>query len=138
MGICNLKYINSEIKKRQAVHEKYMELLDGIEGLVLPQIQKDVTSNYAYFPVLFNSDVLRCDRNVIYDRLKEKGIYARKYFYPLISDADCYKNIYSSKETPVAKKVSDTILTLPIYADLAMEDVVRICKELREILGVYN
>ena len=66
----------------------------------------------------------------------EKGIYTRKYFYPLISDADCYRNIYSSKETPIAKKISDSILTLPIYADLTIEDIVRICKELKSIIGM--
>ncbi len=136
MGICNLQYIDSELKKRQMVHDKYIELLDGIEGLVLPYIQKYVKSNYAYFPVLFDSDILGCDRDLIYGKLMEKGIYTRKYFYPLISDADCYRNIYSSKETPIAKKISDSILTLPIYADLTIEDIVRICKELKSIIGM--
>ena len=124
------------ISKRKKIVEYYRKNLSGIEGIKLSKIQDDVKSNYAYFPVLFDSDILGCDRDLIYGKLMEKGIYTRKYFYPLISDADCYRNIYSSKETPIAKKISDSILTLPIYADLTIEDIVRICKELKSIIGM--
>ncbi len=134
MGICNLRHLDQEIEKRHRVYEKYMELLGGIEGLTLPYIQKYVTSNYAYFPVLFDRDLLGAGRDILYEELKKRGIYARKYFYPLISDADCYHTVYSSKETPVARKVSDSILTLPIYADLPEEEVIRICQAVKEII----
>lgn len=135
MGLCNLKHINDEIKCRRRVYERYMELLSGITGLKLPEIQEHVKSNYAYFPVLFDSDILVVDRNVVYDELRKRGIYARKYFYPLISDTECYKSVYSSKETPVARKVADSILTLPIYADLSMDDVEYICNAVKKIIG---
>ena len=135
MGLCNLKHVDEEIGKRRQVYEKYMQLLGDVEGLVLPDIQKDVESNYAYFPVLFDDAILGVGRNVVYEKLKKDNIFARKYFYPLINDAKCYSNVYSSKETPVAKKVSDTILTLPIYAELALEDVTRICDKIKKIVG---
>ncbi len=135
MGLCNLKYINSEISKRKIVYEKYVELLEGIEGLVIPSLQENVQSNYAYFPILFNEEKIGVDRNYVYDKLKQEHIYTRKYFYPLISDAECYRNVYSSKETPIAKMVSDRILTLPIYADLNLEEVVLITKKIKNIIG---
>lgn len=134
MGLCNLKYIDEEIAKRKRVFDRYIELLDGIEGLKLPHIQQNVKPNYIYFPVLFDREVLKVSRDAVYDGLRGKNIYARKYFYPLISDTECYRNVYSSKETPVAKKVSDSVLTLPIYADLALEDVDRICEIIIELI----
>ena len=134
MGLCNLKYINAEIEKRKLVYEKYLELLEQEEGLVLPNIQRDVKPNYAYFPVLFDEEILGINRNVVYDELKKSNIYARKYFYPLINDTKCYCNVYSSKETPIAKKISDSILTLPIYADLSLQEVEIICEKLKEII----
>lgn len=134
MGLCNLKYIDVEINKRKKVYEKYLELLKHEEGLRLPSIQNEVMSNYAYFPVLFNAEVLKVNRDVVYNELRKCNIYARKYFYPLINDTKCYCNVYSSKETPVAKKISESILTLPIYADLSMCEVEMICKKLKEII----
>lgn len=134
MGLCNLKYIGGEIEKRRWIYEVYIELLSGIEGMVLPKVQRDVKSNYIYFPVLFDGDILKVNRDEVYDELRQRNIFTRKYFYPLISDTECYRNVYSSKETPVAKKVSDSVLTLPIYADLTLKDVKRICKAIKEIV----
>ena len=59
--------------------------------------------------------------------LEKEGIYSRKYFYPLITDYQCYSNEYDSSLTPIAKKISDNVLTIPMYADLSLEDVNRIC-----------
>ena len=135
MGLCNLKYIDMEIERRHAVYDKYIELLSNVEGIILPFIQEDVKSNYAYFPVLFDSEILGVDRDTIHNELKKQNIFPRKYFYPLITDTECYKSIYSSKETPVAKKISDSILTLPIYADLSLDEVTRICNAIKKVIS---
>lgn len=134
MGLCNLKYIDNEINKREQIYKKYIVLLNGIDGLVLPKVQEFVKSNYIYFPVLFDNNNLGVSRDYIYEELKKENIYTRRYFYPLISETECYRNVYSSKETPIAKKISDTVLTLPIYADLMIEDVERICKVIKQII----
>lgn len=135
MGLCNLKYIDEEIARRKLVYEKYIELLDGVKGLILPKEQKCVKSNYIYFPVLFDEEVLGIGRDVVYDELKKKNIFARKYFYPLINDTECYRSVYSSGETPIAKKIAEMILTLPIYAELSMHDVERVCDTIRQLIG---
>lgn len=89
--------------------------------------QKGVVSNYAYFPVVF--DGYKYSRDDIFEKLKEENIVARKYFYPLVNDYDCYKDLETadSKKTPVAKHIADRVLTLPIYADLCETDVDKIC-----------
>lgn len=128
MGICNLRHVDGEIAKRKAVVEHYRSLLSGVEGIHLCQDQGGVTSNYAYFPVVF--DGYRYTRDEVYEMLKAEDIVARKYFYPLTNDIECFENMPTAgaEKTPVAKHIADRVLTLPLYADLAIEDVDRICK----------
>ena len=135
MGLCNLRNVEADIARRKILFETYLERLEGTAGLTLPFVQKDVKSNYAYFPVLFDEEVLGIGRDDVYEELKKRNIYARKYFYPLASDAECYRNVYSSSATPVAKRVASSVLTLPMYADLARQEVVLICENIREIIG---
>lgn len=125
MGLCNLAHIEEELKKRRMVTERYLERLEGTKGLILPKSQKGVVHNHAYFPVLF--DGFSKSRNEMYDLLAENQIYARKYFYPLINDYECYCSSYSSAETPIARAIAEKVMTLPCYADLTLEDVDRVC-----------
>lgn len=127
MGICNLRHLDEEIGKRKTVVERYRERLQGIKGITLGKENPDVTPNYAYFPVVF--DGYRYTRDEVFERLKTQGITARKYFYPLTNSFACYAGApgFDPDLTPVAKHVAECVLTLPLYADLALEDVDRIC-----------
>lgn len=127
MGLCNLKHIDEEIAKRKIVVERYRKNLEGIEGIQLSPIQEGVESNYAYFPVFFNKDVYGADRDEVMQALAEKGIGARKYFYPLTNTFECYNGTFDAGKTPVALKLSYQVLTLPLYADMSVEDVDTIC-----------
>ena len=126
MGICNLRHVNGEIIKRKKVVERYIENLKDITGIQLSKKQVDVESNYAYFPVVF--DGYKMTRDGVFEKLKDNDIVARKYFYPLTNSFECYKDRYDVDETPVAKYIAERVLTLPLYADLALEDVDRICE----------
>lgn len=134
MGLCNLRHIEREREKRRKVVERYREYLDGHKGIVLCTEQEGVSYNYSYFPVVFRKEILGFDRNYIFEKLKGEGIFCRKYFYPLVSDYDCYRDQFDSSSTPIAKEIADSVLTLPLYADLALEDVDRICKLILEAL----
>ena len=127
MGICNLRHLDEEIAKRKLVVERYRSRLEDVEGIKLSPIQNDVVSNYAYFPVTFDKQVFGADRDQVFAKLGENGVGARKYFYPLTNTFDCYKGIFNPSETPVALDISLRVLTLPLYADLSLEDVDRIC-----------
>lgn len=128
MGICNLRHLEEEIDKRKKVAERYREHLEGIRGIRLCKPQLDTVSNYAYFPVVF--DGYRYRRDEVYDRLKREGITARKYFYPLTNSFECYQHLETAgaEKTPVAAYLADRVLTLPLYADLDLCDVDRICR----------
>lgn len=125
MGICNLRHVDSEIKKRKAVVERYVERLRNVDGIKLCKDQTGVKKNYAYFPVVF--DGYKLNRDEILEKLKAHNVFARKYFYPLTNSYECYKSRFDVEKTPVAKYIADRVLTLPLYADLALEDVDRIC-----------
>lgn len=127
MGLCNLKRINECFEKRAVVYQRYYERLGGIPGIKLCEPQKDVTKNYAYFPVYFDKGILGKDRNDIFKLLQKYDIYTRKYFYPAVNDMTCYKERYAVPATPIAHDVSLNILALPMYEDLLLDDVDRIC-----------
>ena len=125
MGICNLRHVDDEISKRRLVVEKYNSRLENINGIKICKQQDEVDSNYAYYPVVF--DNYKYNRDEIFEKLSDEGIIARKYFYPLTNSFDCYKENFEVNETPVAKYISERVLTLPLYSDLSLDDVDRIC-----------
>ena len=127
MGLCNLRHVDEEIAKRKKVVECYRNRLEGIEGLQLNPVQKDVVSNYAYFPVVFDEKVFGASRNEVFDKLAMNNVAARKYFYPLTNTFDCFHGKYDVTRTPVALHISKRVLTLPLYADLSLDTVERIC-----------
>ncbi|MBQ8825828.1 MAG: DegT/DnrJ/EryC1/StrS family aminotransferase [Oscillospiraceae bacterium] len=127
MGICNLRHIDGEIEKRRSVSERYRELLSDVKGIRLCEIQKGVKSNYAYMPVFF--DGYKYSRDEVFEKLKAEDIIARKYFYPLTNDFECYRSMPTAgaEKTPYAKHAAETVLTLPLYSDLPVEQADRIC-----------
>lgn len=127
MGLCNLRHIDEEIAKRKLVVDRYREHLEGVDGLQLNPIQDNVETNYSYFSVVFDEQVFGSSRDEVFEHLAENGVGARKYFYPLTNTFECFNGKYDAKLTPVALDISKRVLTLPLYADLALEDVDRIC-----------
>lgn len=127
MGICNLRHIDKEIQKRKKIVEHYRKCLENVPGIKICHEQKDVIPNYAYFPVVF--DGYKYTRDEVFEKLKNEEIVARKYFYPLANDFDCYRDLETAgiAKTPVASYIADRVLTLPLYADLSEENVERIC-----------
>ncbi len=127
MGICNLRHIDGEIAKRKIIVERYRERLSGVDGIKLSKKQENVEPNYAYFPVAF--DGYQYTRNEIFKMLAENGIGARKYFYPLTNSFECYRNYPTAgtEKTPIAQHMALRVLTLPLYADLEIKDIDRIC-----------
>lgn len=125
MGLLNLDELAINIEKRKKVVMKYRSLLSKIDGIKLCAEQENVESNYAYFPIVVE-DSYGLSRNQLYSLLQKYNIYSRKYFYPISNDFDIYKSCHG--KTPIAHDISERVLTLPLYADLSITDVNRICK----------
>lgn len=132
MGLCNLRHFDDVINQRKIIYDEYIKRLQNIRDIKLPRIREGVKSNYAYFPIIVKECGSTVSRDEVFEKLKENGIFSRKYFYPLTNELECFKH-YEKGNTPVAKHVSSNVLTIPFYADLQLEDVSWICDVLLDI-----
>lgn len=123
-GMLQLKGIDLAIQKRQAIDARYRARLSGIAGLSCLTSEGEQVSNYAYFPILVQKDY-PLSRDDLYQKLRDNNIYARRYFYPLISDFPMYRGLASSAHAnlPVAKAIAEQVICLPIFPDLSDEQV---------------
>lgn len=134
MGSIMLKYVPQLIEKRRAITDFYRKQLQSIPGIHLPPLPSDeIDYNYAYFPIEINEQGFGISRDQLYEKLKEYNIFSRRYFYPLICDFACYRKVPVADPLKTARGVAERILMLPIYYDLALEDVQKICDIIIEI-----
>ncbi len=135
MGLCNLKNVEDNIENRRTIYEFYKDNLQGWEEI---RFQKIIASqyNYAYMPVCFNNQEVR---DHIYHSLSQEGYYPRKYFYPLTSNYEYLKNKYPNldqdNDLKVAGEISNSILCLPLYPNLSINDTEKIVKIIQNELN---
>ncbi len=125
MGICNLKGMSQVIEERQKVYQSYVKKLAKTGVKFLPE-QENVTKNYAYCPIFIEPELCGFTRDQLYDALMAENIFTRRYFFPISSETACYKGKYKG-ETPIAQKVSESVLCLPLYPDLEDAVMEEIC-----------
>lgn len=129
-GILQLDYFEHAVNKNKEIAAHYRKNLLGIKGIFFFEDINGVKGNYSYFPILVDSKEYGKERDALYEELKANNIFARRYFYPLISQFPTYRSLpsASSENLPVAERISKQILCLPIYEGLDMNDVDRICE----------
>lgn len=125
MGLCNLKHIGEEIRKREENTLFYDERLSKVKDIILRKRDIRIKYNYGYYPVLFPSGE---QRNEVYKRLKENDIHARKYFYPLTADQQCFHGKYQNINLKNARYAAERILVMPLYSELEEKEIDRICR----------
>jgi len=133
-GLVQLKYVNTYIARRKIIAELYRKHLMDIPGIRFIPDMKGVSHSYTYFPVLIDASVYGKTRDEIYEGLKRHNIYTRRYFYPLISQFPSYKGLLSANpgNLPVAEKVAEQVLCLPIFPDMEHEFIEVISEYLKE------
>jgi dTDP-4-amino-4,6-dideoxygalactose transaminase len=133
LGLLQIKYINNSIEKRKIITEIYRKAIEGISGISCLNDIFGVKHNYAYFPILIDVEKYGMTRDQLYDELKKHNIYGRRYFYPLISQFPTYRELESARpgKMPVAEKIAQEVICLPIYPDMADNDIDRIVYILR-------
>jgi dTDP-4-amino-4,6-dideoxygalactose transaminase len=126
-GMLQLQYIDEALARRKEVVAAYCELLQHVKGVCCVQSSGEKVANYAYFPILLDGDY-PISRDELYQRLKDQGIFSRRYFYPLISDFPMYRGLPSARRDnlPVATDAALRVLCLPLYPGLRNDDVERI------------
>lgn len=127
-GLLNLRQVDAAIDARQKVANQYREALRNVKGIRFFDDMPGVRHNYSYFPIFINEAQYGMSRDALYAKLKEHGIYGRRYFYPLITAFDPYRDYPSAKpeNLPVATKVADQVLCLPMHHALTQGDINRV------------
>lgn len=127
-GLLSLRYVDAAIEARRKVAEQYRAALRGVPGLRIMVDVPGVTHNYSYFPVFVNEAEYGESRDSLYNRLKEHGILGRRYFYPLISTFSTYRGLESASPAnlPIATRMADEVICLPLHHELNNDDVNRI------------
>jgi dTDP-4-amino-4,6-dideoxygalactose transaminase len=134
IGLLNLELFKNEQLKRLKIKNTYIENLKNIDSITLPEMPRNVTDSFQYFPIIIE-DSFSLTRNQVYEKFKKFNIYTRKYFYPICSDYEPYKNLKSSSKDnlPVANDLKNKVLCLPYYGDLDIEIVIQICETVQGI-----
>lgn len=129
MGTQVLKYLDEITKSRSAITDMYRLKLKEIPGIHLPPpLPPDISYNHAYFPIEIDEREFGMKRDQLHEKLHEYNVFTRRYFYPLVCDYSCYRNVFVKDRLAVARRVSERILTLPIYDSLALSEVETICE----------
>lgn len=131
MGLCNLKHVAAETEKRRAITDLYREKLRDVNGITVLEDEKDVKHNYSYMPILIDGEKYGETRDELFDRLATHNIFARKYFYPLTTDYECFGTEFKNVAIPNARRAAEGIMTLPLYGELAPETAEKIAAIIR-------
>ena len=127
-GLLNLKQVDAAIEARHQVAIKYRTALKDIEGIEYWDDLPGVKHNYSYFPIFVHEKEYGMTRDELYFKMREQGILGRRYFYPLISEFSTYRGLDSSRpeNLPVAHKMANSVICLPMHHALSDTDVFRI------------
>ena len=133
-GLLNLKQVDAAILARHHVANRYREALRGIDGLTFFDDMPGVRHNYSYFPVFVNAAEYGMTRDELYFKMKEDNTLGRRYFYPLISDFSTYRGLESAtkEHLPIATRIAEEVICLPMHHELSEEDIDRVLKLLRK------
>lgn len=128
-GLLQLRHVDSYISRRKEIVTLYNQLLSSVPGIGLMSIEDDVKHTYPYYPIFVNTKDYGISRDNLYEKLKTHDIFGRRYFYPLISDFPTYRGLPSAEKDnlPIANKVANEVLCLPIYPNLSNNEIEAIC-----------
>ena len=135
-GLLNLKQVDAAIEARKKVADAYRAVLKDVKGIRFFDDMAGVRHNYSYFPIFVDAEQYGMTRDDLYEKMKAANVYGRRYFYPLITAFDPYKDYPSAapENLPVATKIADQVICLPMHHALSEEDVERVAKVILKTL----
>lgn len=126
-GLLQLKHVDAAVVRRKEIDAKYRSGLKAVKGIACLNGDELAATNHSYFPILVQPNY-PLSRDELYQKLKDNNIYARRYFYPLISDFPMYRSMPSAHRDnlPVATDAAAKVLCLPIYPALTADEQQRV------------
>lgn len=138
-GLLQLKHIDQALTQRQQISQRYNQQLKDIKGISIPTALLEQSTNNSYYPILVESDY-PISRDALYQRLRDNGIYSRRYFYPLISQFPMYRGLVSAQpeNLATATEIAEKVLCLPIYPALTEDEQDRVISLIKDVLNACN
>ena len=138
-GLLQLKHIDQALAQRQHIAQRYNQQLKDIKGISIPAGLLEQTTNNSYYPILIDSNY-PISRDALYQRLRDNGIYSRRYFYPLISQFPMYRGLVSAQpeNLATATEIAEKVLCLPIYPALTEDEQDRVISLIKDVLNACN
>lgn len=135
IGLLNLEIVEREVNARRELRAKYDAIIDALSGLRKQAVQPGVVQSEQYYMITVAPDKYGVTRDVIYEKLKERGIFSRRYFWPICTDFDCYRDwpIASAHAVPVAERIKDRVLCLPFHSGVESGHVATISEVLNTL-----
>ena len=129
-GLLNLRQVDEAIEARHQVAIRYREALHSVPGITFFDDMLGVRHNYSYFPIFVDAEKYGMTRDELYFKMKGQNVLGRRYFYPLISDFSTYRGLSSAARVnlPIASKVADKVICLPIHHLLNIDNIELILK----------
>ena len=129
-GLLNLKQVDVAIEARQKVANTYREALRDVKGIRFFDDMEGVRHNYSYFPIFLDAAQYGMTRDELYEKMKAENVYGRRYFYPLITAFEPYRDYptAAAENLPVATKIADQVICLPMHHELGEEDIERVIR----------
>ena len=133
-GLLNLRQVDQAISSRHRVADRYREALREVDGITFFDDIPRVRHNYSYFPIFIDAEKFGMTRDELYFKMRENKVLGRRYFYPLISTFSTYRSLESSnpKYLPVATKMADEVICLPMHHELSVSDIKRVLEVILE------
>lgn len=127
-GLLNLKQVDAAIEARHKVAEAYRTALRNVKGIRFFDDMPGVRHNYSYFPIFVDAEQYGMTRDELYEKMKAANVYGRRYFYPLITAFEPYRDYPSAAKAnlPTATKIADKVICLPMHHELSDEEMIRI------------
>lgn len=131
LGITQLKKINRMIEEKRKVASWYNSALENTLGVEIPRVGKDRTHSWFVYVIRVKNG----KRNKLMSELAKMGIQTKPYL-PVIHLQPFMQELFHFKndDFPVAEKVSEESLALPLYIGLKFEDINYISDKIRTIL----
>ena len=132
-GLLNLRQVDAAMEARQKVANAYRDALKDVKGIRFFDDMAGVRHNYSYFPIFVDAEQYGMSRDELYEKMRAENVYGRRYFYPLITDFEPYKDIPSAHPTnlPMANRIANQVICLPMHHELNEEDVRRIIETIK-------
>lgn len=127
-GLLNLKQVDDAIAARKHVAETYRKALRSVEGITFFDDMPGVRHNYSYFPIFVDEKKYGMSRDELYFKMRDRKVWGRRYFYPLISEFSTYRGLESADPAnlPEAHKMANSVICLPMHHLLSDEDIQRV------------